>query len=65
MLAGWLGGLWAQAGSGDGSGDGSASAFDVSAAAVWLHGRAAEQGDLRLPLRAADLIDAMAASLRR
>lgn len=65
VLAGWLGGLWAQAGGGDGSGDGSASAFDVSAAAVWLHGRAAEQGDLRLPLRAADLIDAMAASLRR
>jgi NAD(P)H-hydrate repair Nnr-like enzyme with NAD(P)H-hydrate dehydratase domain len=57
VLAGWLGGLWSQALAGDGHG--------AAAAAVWLHGRAAEHGDDRLPLRAADLIDAMAASLPR
>jgi hydroxyethylthiazole kinase-like uncharacterized protein yjeF len=55
VLAGWLGGLWSQAADGD--------AHNAAAAAVWLHGRAAEHGDLRLPLRAADLIDVMAASL--
>ncbi len=55
VLAGWLGGLWSQATGAD--------AHHAAAAAVWLHGRAAERGDLRLPLRAADLIDAMAASL--
>jgi hydroxyethylthiazole kinase-like uncharacterized protein yjeF len=57
VLAGWLGGLWSQAAGGE--------AFLAACAAVWLHGRAAEQGDDRLPLRAADLIDAMAASLPR
>ncbi len=57
VLAGWLGGLWSQSADGD--------AFAASSAAVWLHGRAAEQGDHRLPLRAADLIDAMAASAPR
>jgi len=55
VLAGWLGGLWSQAAGHD--------AHAAAAAAVWLHGRAAEAGDLRLPLRAGDLIDAMAASL--
>ena len=55
VLAGWLGGLWSQASDGD--------AHTAAAAAVWLHGCAAEHGDHRLPLRAADLIDAMAASL--
>jgi hydroxyethylthiazole kinase-like uncharacterized protein yjeF len=55
VLAGWLGGLWSQ---------GAATADAAAAAAtVWLHGRAAERGDLRLPLRAADLIEAMANSL--
>jgi len=57
VLAGWLGGLWSQAADAD--------AWAPSGAAVWLHGRAAETGDHRLPLRAADLIDAMAASLPR
>ncbi len=57
VLAGWLGGLWSQAAGAD--------AHAAAAAAVWLHGRAAEAGDDRLPLRAADLIDAMAASLPR
>ena len=55
VLAGWLGGLWSQAADRD--------AHAAAAAAVWLHGRAAEAGDPRLPLRAGDLIDAMAASL--
>ncbi len=58
VLAGWLGGLWSQAGSQQG--------FEAATASVWLHGHAAEQGDpktLRLPLRAADLIEAMAASM--
>ena len=55
VLAGWLGGLWSQLAPLQG---------DAAAiAAVWLHGRAAEAGDLRLPLRAADLIEAMAATL--
>jgi hydroxyethylthiazole kinase-like uncharacterized protein yjeF len=57
VLAGWLGGLWSQAPAGD--------AHGAAAAAVWLHGRAAEHGDTRLPLRAGDLIDVMATSLPR
>ena len=57
VLAGWLGGLWSQAPGSD--------AHGAAAAAVWLHGRAAEHGDIRLPLRAGDLIDVMAASLWR
>ncbi len=55
VLAGWLGGWWAQAGSDVG--------FEAACASVWLHGRAAERGDGRLPLRAADLVEAMAAAL--
>ncbi len=57
VLAGWLGGLWSQGPASD--------AHGAVAAAVWLHGRAAEHGDIRLPLRAGDLIDVMAASLWR
>ena len=56
VLAGWLGGLWSQSDSQQGA--------EAAAATVWLHGHAAEQGGtrtLRLPLRAADLIEAMAA----
>jgi hydroxyethylthiazole kinase-like uncharacterized protein yjeF len=58
VLAGWLGGLWSQLDATQG--------FEAAAASAWLHGQAAEQGgsgDPRLPLRAADLIEAMAASL--
>ena len=58
VLAGWLGGLWSQSDSRQGA--------EAAAASVWLHGHAAEQGDTRtqrLPLRAADLIEAMAASV--
>lgn len=58
VLAGWLGGLWSQTGD-----DGLAGALAATTAAVWLHGRAAEAGDLRLPLRADDLIAAMASVL--
>ena len=55
VLAGWLGGMWSQ---------GLASqSREMAAAAVWLHGCAAERGDLRQPLRAADLIEAMSATL--
>ena len=64
VLAGWLGGLWSQAGDPLGR--------DAAAASVWLHGWAAERaahpathhaGDARLALRAGDLIDAMAANM--
>lgn len=55
VLAGWLGGLWSQLDITQG--------HAAAMAAVWLHGHAAEAGDLRLPLRAADLIDAMATAL--
>ena len=55
VLAGWLGGLWSQAGP--------TPAVDAACASVWLHGRAAEAGDNRLPLRAGDLADAMVAAL--
>lgn len=62
VLAGWMGGLWArQAGADDG--------WHTARAAVWLHGHAADRMQqrhpayARLPLRAGDLADAMAAAL--
>jgi ADP-dependent NAD(P)H-hydrate dehydratase / NAD(P)H-hydrate epimerase len=55
VLAGWLAGTWARAPG--------LSPAAIAASAAWLHGHAAESGDARLPLRAADLIDAMALSL--
>jgi hydroxyethylthiazole kinase-like uncharacterized protein yjeF len=55
VLAGWLGGLWAQQPAAEGA--------LAAEQAVWLHGRAGETGDQRLPLRAADLIDHMVATL--
>lgn len=54
VLAGWIGGRWSQAAHVDPSGV--QSAID----SAWCHGRAAESGARSLPLRAADLIDAMA-----
>jgi hydroxyethylthiazole kinase-like uncharacterized protein yjeF len=52
VLAGWIGGRWAQGG----------DAFQAAAAAVWQHGQAADRaaasGDSS-PLRADDLIEAM------
>ena len=55
VLAGWLGGLWSQQAASDG--------LDPAVATVWLHGHAAERGDLRRSLRAADLIELMASRL--
>ena len=52
VLAGWLGGLWAQHGD-------NRSAQDVAGAAVWLHGQAAESAPGRGPLLASDLIAAI------
>ena len=55
VLAGWAGGLWAQAHS--------ASAQAVACQAAWLHGHAADlHAGLypHTPLRAADLVEAMA-----
>ena len=55
VLAGWLGGLWAQAPH--------ANPLDVAAAAVWQHGHAADRARPdggAAPLLALDLIDAMA-----
>jgi hydroxyethylthiazole kinase-like uncharacterized protein yjeF len=61
VLAGWIGGLWAQ------HGDDAAlsTAMAVTTAAVWLHGAAADRHQAlgrHGPLRAADLIEAMAAA---
>ena len=62
VLAGWVGGLWAQQAGGAAEG-----AWLAVRAATWLHGHAADrrhlQGPIRLPLRAADLIEAMADAL--
>ncbi len=51
VLAGWIGGLWAQSARAD-------TAFDVAAAAAYMHGAAADVAGAS-PLRAADLIEAM------
>lgn len=62
VLAGWIGGLWAQQ-----AGDPADGAWLATRAAAWLHGHAADlrhaHGPVRLPLRAADLIEAMAGAL--
>lgn len=55
VLAGWLGGRWAQQASDDVV-DG---AWQAARAAVWWHGAAAEASGLRV-LRAADLVERMA-----
>jgi hydroxyethylthiazole kinase-like uncharacterized protein yjeF len=63
VLAGWIGGLWAQ------RGDSAKAAAQAARAAVWLHGHAADRAlaqhprHRHLPLRADDLVDAMAAAL--
>ncbi|MCA0241740.1 MAG: NAD(P)H-hydrate dehydratase [Proteobacteria bacterium] len=59
VLAGWLGGLWAQ------QAEAAEVAWWAARAACWLHGHAADRHLARspaacLPLRAGDLIDAMA-----
>jgi ADP-dependent NAD(P)H-hydrate dehydratase / NAD(P)H-hydrate epimerase len=56
VLAGWIGGLWAQ--------QPGEAAFDIAAAAAHRHGQAADAAAARgetSPLRADDLIDAMRA----
>ena len=68
VLAGWLGGLWSQTHAIGAALPGAvqghlAKGFSAACAAVWLHGRAAESGDDRLPLRASDLIDSIARAL--
>ncbi|MEO6033325.1 MAG: NAD(P)H-hydrate dehydratase [Burkholderiaceae bacterium] len=55
VLAGWLGGRWAQAAAHHGE---AAAAFDVAVGAVAEHGAAAEPA-MAGPLRAADLIEAL------
>lgn len=51
VLAGWLGGLWAQSGHAD-------TACQIAAAATYAHGAAADAAGVS-PLRAADLIEVM------
>lgn len=58
VLAGWIGGLWAQAPRGGGSER--ERAHETACASVWRHGRAAESGFSGMPAgRALDLIEAM------
>ncbi len=56
VLAGWIGGTWAQSHGNDG-------ALRAALAAAWRHGDAADHCGRRV-LRAADLIDAMAEAAR-
>ncbi len=66
VLAGWLGGTWSQLPWPNDAVTAPDDGFDSACASAWLHGRAAEDGApdaiLRLPLRAADLIERMAAA---
>lgn len=55
VLAGWIAGLWAARG-----GHHADAAADAAAAAVWLHGQAADSGDEHMPLTASGLLDAIA-----
>ena len=59
VLAGWVGGLWSR----HAAGSSEAPGTEAARAAVWLHGHAADlargSGHGALPLRAADLIEAM------
>ena len=59
VLAGWLGGLWAQSASGVAP----SGPFDVAVRAVWEHGAAAHS-EAHGPMRAGDLIEAMHRRLR-
>ena len=57
VLAGWIGGLWAQAQARPAV----PTAFVVAQAGAWQHGRAAQTGNLSGVLRASALIEALAA----
>lgn len=59
VLAGWLGGLWAQATQGAADLDALTLAHRVACSAVWLHGEAAQACPPHLAWRALDLIEAM------
>jgi len=59
VLAGWIGGLWAQHAAAE-AGMAVEAAFDVAAASAWLHGRAGEQGGASAA-RALDLVQTMRA----
>jgi ADP-dependent NAD(P)H-hydrate dehydratase / NAD(P)H-hydrate epimerase len=65
VLAGWIGGLWAQQGAG-----GPEAAWFAARASVWLHGHAADRHAARVPgggfrpMRAGDLAARMAESMR-
>jgi hydroxyethylthiazole kinase-like uncharacterized protein yjeF len=64
VLAGWIGGLWARQPAADDD-----AVWFAARAGAWLHGHAADRhlsarpAGAHLPLRAGDLIDAMAAAL--
>ena len=55
VLAGWLGGLWAAAQAQAAA----PSPQRIAAAAAWLHGAAAEGGDMQAPLTASKLLQAL------
>jgi len=55
VLAGWLGGLWAAQAQ-------TTTAHRVAQAAAWLHGAAVDFGPRAGPLRASELVDAIAAA---
>ncbi|MBK6865441.1 MAG: NAD(P)H-hydrate dehydratase [Ideonella sp.] len=57
VLAGWIGGLWAQAGD-------AADPFEAAISAAHTHGAAADAAQVA-PLRAADLVEAMLAAAPR
>jgi hydroxyethylthiazole kinase-like uncharacterized protein yjeF len=59
VLAGWIGGLWAQAHSGHEDLGGSAVAHKVACSAAWLHGHAADLQRPRATLTATELVQAM------
>lgn len=65
VLAGWIGGLWSQ----PAPGSAADQAWWAARQAVWLHGHAADRhvaqgrGGAVGPLRAGDLVDAMAAAM--
>ncbi len=56
VLAGWLGGRWSTSGPASPNSNIHDAAFNASNAAVWAHGRAADDANAN-PLRAADLVE--------
>lgn len=58
VLAGWIGGMWAQAGATRSLEPSADVAFDCATAATWLHGAAADH-EHRSAVRALDLVETM------